>query len=893
VASTDHTKTREELIAELEQLRAQAKHPVSSIMLTLPGGRQVPLSHDTREVLDSSPVCTKIVDTEFNLLYMSQAGVIDLNIEDITPYYGSRYPMDFYPDAFISAMTEQMTAVIETGEVRQLEAYVNDIEGSRLYFHSTLVPLRNDEGDIEYLSIASVNITAQKQAEEALTAHLQEMKHEVEDTTTALQSLEQRLAAAMRSADNGLWDLDLQTSKVYYSSGWSKMLGYAEGELAPTLDTWSSLVHDDDRERALTVTGEFVRGERSNCDVEMRMLHKDGHLVSVLSRAFVLSDEKTGEPLRLVGTHIDLSAQKATEQFILGTSRILEMIATGEPATDVYDSIAHLYESRHPELKCSMLALDGETLLHCGAPSLPDSYCQAINGIIRGPDVGSCGTAAYTGKRVMVSHIANDPLWREFKDLAVPIGLRACWSETIKDSNGEILGAFGMYSGAERLPSEQESDDLASAARLAAIVMEREKSRIELSLHRQNLEDLVAQRTRELERATLEAENANNAKGLFLANMSHEIRTPMNAILGLSYLSLQTELDDRQRNYIENVHRSADNLLGIINDILDFSKIEAGHIELEKIAFDINDAITDVINLVEVKASEKGVSLTSSVSPEIPAKVISDRSRLNQVLVNLVGNAVKFSDRGDHVSVAVSVVKAAEGPQVLRFDVSDTGIGISPNQQGKLFQAFTQADTSTTREFGGTGLGLSICKRIVELMDGEIWVESTVGKGSTFSFTIPMATVEEFTSKTPIVEKREAENDQTIEELHGSQVLLVEDNAVNQMIVQEVLHNNGAQVTTANNGEEAITLLRDRQFDCVLMDCQMPVMDGLEATRIIRNDLQRTNLPILALTANAMHGDREKVLEAGMNDHIPKPIDVPKMLLTMAHWINHRESPNL
>lgn len=891
MASSDDSKSREELIAELEQLRAAVKNPVSGILLTLADGRKVPLSNDTQEVLDSSPVCTKIVDTDFNLLYMSQAGARDLQVDDISQYYGSPYPMAFYPESFKREMTEQMSAVVQTGEVRKLEAYVNDIAGNRLYFHSTLVPLYNSQGEIEYLSIASVNITAQKEAEEALTAHLREMEHKFEDRTSALNSAEQRLAGAMRSSNNGLWDLDLKTAEVYYSPGWSRMLGYEEGELKPALETWSDLVHEDDRDRVMGITDDYVNGRTDTCDVEMRMRHKAGHSVSIMSRNFLLRDDITGEPLRLIGTHIDLTAQKQTEQFILKTSHILKMIATGESATAIYDSIAHLYESRHSGLRCSMLALRGEHLIHCGAPSLPEVYCDAINGVRRGPAAGSCGTAAFTGQRVLVSDIANDPLWADFRELALPHGLNACWSEPVLDATGEVLGAFAMYCGAARLPTDAEIEDLSSAAQLTAIVMDREKSHAELTQHRQNLEKLVEQRTEELQRATLEAEKANRAKGLFLANMSHEIRTPMNAILGLSYLALQTDLDEKQRNYIQNVEQSANNLLGIINDVLDFSKIDAGRIELDKQAFNLSQTLEDVFNVVGVKASEKGVLLASNVAPDVPATMMGDRTRLNQVLVNLAGNAVKFSESGDRVDINIKMLDNPDGTRWFQFDVCDTGIGISEEHQGKLFQAFSQADTSTTREFGGTGLGLSICKRIVELMGGSIWLESRAGEGSRFSFNVPFLEGAETAVTTGPVQA--AEPEETLEELHGSQVLLVEDNAVNQLLVQEILHTRGATVTTANNGQEAIKLVQDNRYDCVLMDCQMPVMDGLEATRIIRNDLHEENLPILALTANALLGDREKVIAAGMNDHISKPIDVPQMLHTMARWMGAQDGHGL
>jgi len=525
---------------------------------------------------------------------------------------------------------------------------------------------------------------------------------------------------------------------------------------------------------------------------------------------------------------------------------------------------------------------------------------------------------------------------------------------------------------------------------------------------------------REAERACARAEEAAAAKADFLANMSHEIRTPMNAIIGMTHLALQTELNARQRNYLSKVDNAAKGLLGIINDILDLSKIEAGKMLVERTRFRLDDCLTNLADVCLQKASERGLELLFDVGHEVPDYLLGDPLRLNQVLFNLVGNAIKFTEKGE-ITLRVAVL-ARQGENVeLRFEVSDTGIGMSAEQQQLLFTAFSQADSSTTRKYGGTGLGLSISKRIVEMMGGSIGVSSTPGVGSQFHFTVCLGFAAQ-TDNDPVrlglpdelntliiddspgarqifrhqlvalglpchsvasgpeglaemlranaasepyqlliidwqmpdmdgIEtlRQMAQNgvlqhapkiimttafdpdelrlslgssqidailskpvtpsslfDRIIEALHadhdgdspfmpkaaaltvhfpGQRVLLVEDNEVNRELAEEMLSSVGLRVETAENGEKAVAAVSQKPYDLVLMDCQMPVMDGYEATRLIRTEMRFADLPIIAMTANALPADRERCLVAGMNDHIAKPIDVARLYATLAHWL--------
>lgn len=275
-----------------------------------------------------------------------------------------------------------------------------------------------------------------------------------------LQKSEERFSLAMRGANDGLWDWNLETNKVYYSPRWKNMLGYANDELTDDLSTWQRLVHPEDKDMVLRMVQDYLVGNINSFDVEMRMQHKAGYEVCVLSRAFLVHHDSDGKAVRLVGTHVDITARRKSEAFDDKNAEILEMIATGKPASEIYPEIALMYEGRHPGLRCSMLELEDGRLMHGGAPSLPKEYCEAVHGLKNGPDVGSCGTSTYTGKRVLVENIETDPKWAKIKHVALPHGMRCCWSEPIKSSSGVVLGAFGMYYNHPALPNEEESSIL-------------------------------------------------------------------------------------------------------------------------------------------------------------------------------------------------------------------------------------------------------------------------------------------------------------------------------------------------------------------------------------------------------------------------------------------------
>ena len=683
----------------------------------------------------------------------------------------------------------------------------------------------------------------------------------------ALQASSERYRLIVQTAAEGIWMSDADDRTTFVNPTMARMLDYDVEQIMGRAMT--DFMDADGRLQLHHHLQRRLAGEAIQGDVSFR--RSDGSTVWCLLSTTVINSD-AGHYAGTLAMLTDITARRQAEGALRGSSQRLASIFNAVTnGLVMVDGNGAILERN---------AAAARMLAHA-LPIEPDGA--------GGADDGGGGGGLWCGVREDGTR---------FDAASHPVRLAIVTGLSVRDVVMGIAhpgGALHWLSiNAEPVPDQGGAVPLVVAS--LTDITDRKRGEDALRELNEHLEERVAQRTRELDQARRVAEDASQTKGQFLANMSHEIRTPMNGVIGMAYLALKTDLDPRQRDYLEKIRFAGEHLLGIIDDILDISKIEAGKLAIEQVDFALEHVIQTLTTVVAPKAASRELELVFDLDPTLPKVLRGDPLRLGQVLINYTNNAIKFSEKG-RIDVRVRQVVGDATGCLLRFEVSDCGIGLSEGEIEKLFQSFQQADTSTTREYGGTGLGLSICKQLAQLMGGEVGVRSRPGHGSTFWFTarlgVSSASVPALIDRVKdaaaelLASSRSAA---VMAALKNARILLVEDNTFNQQIALEMLEEVGSSVCLAANGMEALELLRQTAFDCVLMDVQMPLMDGLEATRRIRADPRLADIRVLAMTATATSEDRVRCIEAGMDDFISKPIQPALMYQTIANWLPERDT---
>ncbi len=687
-----------------------------------------------------------------------------------------------------------------------------------------------------------------------------------EERDTAKKDGQERWRFALEGTGIGVWDWNIETDRVFFSPQWIAMLGYDPQDIGDSLEEWRSRLHPDDRDTCLYKLERHLLAETPIYHDQHRILQKDSSYKWILDRGKVMDRREDGRPLRFICTQSDITLRRRAREQIWSRSEELAWM---------------LRSMMNAFVVCKSVFDDQGRFVSYHFEYINDAY-EALTGV-RSHDV--------LGKTVHEVWPETDPSWMDNYARVVMTGEPVTFDVFLKETGKYChCHVYRPWKTPERFCMI--FDDITELKRAEeALILAKE-----------------------------EAEDAARSKSRFLANVSHEIRTPLNGIIGMTGLLMDTKLDAEQLECAKIIRISSESLLSLINTILDFSKLEAKKMDLEVLDFDLSSTLEEAKSLLAATASEKGLDLSSSIDSDVPLHLLGDQGKLRQIIVNLLSNAVKFTSKGKigvHVCLiypSTEVLHSARESDVscrmkdcdvtLRFSVSDTGIGIPEDRVKILFSPFTQVDSSTTRKYGGTGLGLAISRQLAELMGGRIGVVSQEGEGSTFWFTANFKALCKGCSGSANWESKKNKKNNfysekftqkdTLEESYDSvRILVAEDNLINQKVAQAIIKKMGYEVDIVGNGQETINALQLIPYSLVLMDCQMPEMDGFEATRRIRQEgsmVLTPNIPIIAMTASAMSGDREKCIRAGMDDFIAKPVRKEELEEMLTRWLREKKN---
>jgi PAS domain S-box-containing protein len=697
--------------------------------------------------------------------------------------------------------------------------------GYRGLFETTKTPMRAADGALVGVLGIAHDMTRQR------------------DLQNALQESEFRWKFALEGSGDGMWDWNVAQSTVFFSTRWKTMLGFAEDEIGSGLDEWSKRIHPDDLVRVMADAQANLDGTTPLYINEHRVSCKDGSYKWILDRGIVVSRDEDGKPLRVIGTHADISEHKLANEQLKKLSLAVEQSPESIVITKLNAEIEYVNRAFVDTTGYSAEELVGQNprVLHSGKTP-PETYTSMWESLLQGRS------------------------WKgEFHN---------------RKKDGTEYDEFAIIT-----PLRQPDGTITHYVAVKDDITEKKRIGRELESHRHHLQELVEQRTADLNTARQQAETANIAKSAFLANMSHEIRTPMNGIIGMANILRREGITPQQAKRLDTIDASAQHLLSVINDVLDLSKIEAGKFTLEEAPVVVSSLLANVSSILSERVKAKGIHLLIETE-HLPHNLVGDPTRLQQALLNYATNAVKFTEKGTVTLRALKQEETAEDI-VVRFEVTDTGIGIAPEAMSRLFATFEQADNSMTRKYGGTGLGLAITKRLAELMGGKVGADSTPGVGSTFWLTVTLTKSGE-TAEAPTETATDAEAE-IRRRYAGQRILVVDDDPVNREVALAQLEAVDLIADIAEDGAKAVALAQKNSYAAILMDMQMPKLNGLEATQEIRRLPGYRDTPIIAMTANAFAEDKAKCMAAGMNDFLIKPFNPDQLFAILLRALSQRD----